>query len=142
MWINRKYFIQKLKIKRLGYFISKSDYPIPILYELFNPVNKSIEYKVNFDLLSDVLSHSNKCLAIISGTTNTVYKGKSSLIPVFFPGLSNKSITKLDEPSTSSYVDVLCNDENNEDWVIADFHGKVETNEFKNLLKSFSSFAN
>jgi hypothetical protein len=127
---------------RLGYLISKSDYPVPVLYHLVNPDDKSIEYKVNFDLLSEVLSHSNKCLAIISGTTKTVYKGKSNLIPLFFPGLNNESISKLDEPSTSSYVDVLCNDENNEDWIIADFHGKVETNECKNLLKSFSSFAN
>jgi hypothetical protein len=127
---------------RLGYYISKSDYPIPILYELFNSVNKSIEYKVNFNLLSEVLSHTRKCLAIISGTTKTVYKGKSSLIPLLFPGLNNESISKLEEPSASSYVDVLCNDENNEDWIIADFHGRVETNECNNLLKSFSSFAN
>jgi hypothetical protein len=48
------------------------------------------------------------------------YKGKSSLIPLLFPGLNNKSITKLEELSTSSYVDVLCNDENNENWIIAD----------------------
>jgi hypothetical protein len=57
---------------RLGYLISKSDYPVPVLYHLVNPDDKSIEYKVNFDLLSEVLSHSNKCLAIISGTTKTI----------------------------------------------------------------------
>jgi phenylpyruvate tautomerase PptA (4-oxalocrotonate tautomerase family) len=122
--------------------IARNEILLEELIQVLNNTNQKINHYYNFDLLSDVLSHSNKCLAIISGTTNTVYKGKSSLIPFFFPGLNDKSVTKLEEPSTSSYVDVLCNDENNENWIIADFHSKVETNECKNLVKSFSSFAN
>ena len=126
---------------RLGYLISKNDYPVPILYEFFNYQSQLIEYRINFDLFRLIITQTNKNMAIVSGTSNAVFKGKTSLIPLIFPGINEKSITKSNSYWESNYVDIICNDETSKDWIVADFHGKIEKIESLNLLKTLSAFA-
>ena len=137
-------FIELVSIEfqpRLGYFIAKNDYPVPIQYQYFDYQKNSVEVKVNFDILSHLLCLTSKCIAIVSGTSNALYKGKTSLISLAFPDLNPNSTIKSKHYSDLSHVDVICNDETSENWIIADFHGQVKIKESINLLKSFSVFA-
>ncbi len=137
-------FVEFVSIKnqpRIGYFISKNDYPVPMLYQKFDEQSNSFREKVNFEIFSNILCQSKKYLALISGTSNAICKGKTSLIPLVFPGLNKESIISSNPEFESSYADVICNDETSENWIIADFHGPVITTESLNLRKALGMFS-
>ena len=129
---------------KLGTLISKNDYPLPLMFSKYNFADSKIELELSFDTFQEVLCLTNKPLAIVSGTKNTIFKGKSSLIPLLFNGLhEEKSIfkSKINCLSKKNNIDIICNEETSKEWVIADFHSQIETNEAKLLLKSFSAYS-
>ena len=112
------------------------------MYHIYKRKENSIEYKVNFKIFDELLSSNEKRLAIISGTRNAVFKGKTAIIPSIFPGLSDKSFIKTTKQNEHNYVDIICNDETCKDWIIADFHGALDNNPtMQNLLKSMAFFS-
>ena len=127
---------------RLGYLLAKNDYPLPIFYQYYEHKNNCLEEKVNFEILSDLLCLANKSLAIVSGTSSTIRKGKSMLIPFMFSGLNINSVYEIraNTPLQNS-VDIICNDESNDNWIIADFNGLINGKNMVDLFRSFSAFA-
>lgn len=78
----------------------------------------------------------------MSGTASAAFNGKSTLIPYLFDGLhpeSSVTRAKTNNRWNSNTVDVICNDETSSKWVIADFHGRVESIQARNLLKAMLS---
>ncbi|RMZ98090.1 Interferon-induced very large GTPase 1 [Brachionus plicatilis] len=127
---------------RLGYLLAKNDYPLPIFYQYYENKNNCLEEKVNFEILSDLLCLTNKFLAIVSGTSSTIRKRQSMLIPFMFSGLNMNSVYEIraNTPLQNS-VDIICNDELNESWIIANFSGSINGKNMIDLFKSFSAFA-
>ncbi|RNA18608.1 hypothetical protein BpHYR1_042828, partial [Brachionus plicatilis] len=110
-------------LPRLGYLLSKNDYPLPLLYEVYDDRNNCLKEKINFEIFKDLLSFTSKPLAIVSGTSSSIRKGKSSLIPFMFSGLNKKSVfgVRKNTPVQNS-IDIICNEESNNNWIIADFN--------------------
>ncbi|CAF0742704.1 unnamed protein product [Brachionus calyciflorus] len=137
--------VNESSLPRLGYLISKNDYPLPLTYHIFdNSSPNKLKYKFNFDIFYDLLCLTDKSLAIVTGTKSTVRCGKSTLIPFIFPGLNQFSIYKnrIKMPEINN-IDILCNDETSEDWVIADFNGFIDNNNLLHfrLFKSISAYS-
>lgn len=137
-------------IPKLGKLIAQNNYPLPIVFTTCErpPVattspNK-LDYQLCFNIAFDLLSLTNKSLAVVSGTRNAIFSGKSQLIPVLFNGLDEtKSIFISKQPFAcrKNNVDLVCTEDNCcSDWVIADFHSDVNTMEAQNLLKSFGAY--
>ena len=123
---------------QLGLMIAKNDYPVPIMYPTYDHQLASIRNKVNFDLFQDIFCVPKKHLALVTGTVNTMQKGKSHLIPFMFTGLNKESIMKT---SVLPSVDVICNDETCPDWIVIDFNGSTQCPESAHLLELFSYYA-
>ena len=49
--------------------------------------------------------------------------------------------SKSNFEASKNNVDIICNEETCDSWVIADFHSEVENEQAKNLLKSFGAFS-
>ena len=129
---------------RLATLIIKNDYPLPLVYSIYNYKTNQIETKQCFELFEDVLCLTTRPLAVVSGTQNCVFKGKSSLIAYMFDGMHKElSVFRSSLKTTfeKNNVDLICNQENGNSWVIADFHSHVESDEAKNMLKSFGAYA-
>ena len=129
---------------KLATLVIKNDYPLPLVYSMYNYNTNQIETKQCFELFEDVLCLTTRPLAVVSGTQNCVFKGKSSLIPYLFDGM-HKELSVFRSPIETKFknnnIDLICNQENGNSWVIADFHSHVESDEAKNMLKSFGAYA-
>ena len=127
---------------KFGALLVKNDYPCPIIFndwETSVMVKEPKRYDICFELFSDLLSIiRHKSLIINSGTKNSSFKGKSSLIPLLFDDISNNCVFKSTKDNLRGAVDLICN---SSDWIIADFHSEIETNDSKNLLKALSEFS-
>ena len=129
---------------RLATLVIKNDYPLPLVYSMYNYNTNQIETKQSFELFEDVLCLTTRPLAVVSGTQNCVFKGKSSLIPYMFDGMHKElSVfrSSIETKFKNTNVDLICNQENGNSWLIADFHSHVESDEAKNMLKSFGAYA-
>jgi hypothetical protein len=125
---------------KFGTLLAKNDYPLPFMFTIYEE-NDGYKQKIEFEIFNDLLGLTNKSLMVISGTKNTVGKGKSSLIPVLLSGLhEERSIfkSKTCYSIKKNNVDLIYNSEY---WVIADFHSEIETQDAKNLLKAFSAYS-
>ncbi|RMZ95944.1 interferon-induced very large GTPase 1-like, partial [Brachionus plicatilis] len=129
-------------LPRLGYLLSKNDYPLPLLYEVYDDRNNCLKEKINFEIFKDLLSFTSKPLAIVSGTSSSIRKGKSSLIPFMFSGLNKNSVfgVRKKTPAKNS-IDIICNEESSNNWIIADFNGELTGKNMVNLFKSLSANA-
>jgi hypothetical protein len=136
--------VNKISKRKLGALIVKNDYPLPLIYPKFNIFSKIAELEnVSFDLFQEILYITSRPLACVSGTKNAVFKGKTSIIPFIFNGLHEERsvfISKSNFPCNENCIDIICN-EDTCDWIIADFHSKVETHQAKSLLKSFAAYS-
>ncbi|RNA07481.1 interferon-induced very large GTPase 1-like [Brachionus plicatilis] len=134
--------IGKQSLERLGYLLSKNDYPLPLLYETYDDRNNCLKEKINFQIFKDLLCFTSKPLAIISGTSSSIRKGKSSLIPFMFAGLNKNSVfgVRKNTPVQNS-IDIICNEESSNNWIIADFNGELTGQNMVNLFKSLSANA-
>jgi hypothetical protein len=129
---------------KLAKQIAKNDYALPLAYSVYNFKKDCLELKLSFKIFDEVLCFTYRPLAIFSGTKNAVYRGKTSLIPFIFDGMSQDlSIfsSKSNYEANKNNVDIICNEETCDSWVIADFHSEVENEQAKNLLKSFGAFS-
>ena len=129
--------------------IAKNENPLPVTYSCYNSqvqlTNEELLNKVNFKIFYDLVCLTSKSLALVTGTKSTFRNGKTSLIPFMFSGLNQFSTykTRKGMPKFSN-IDILCNDETSENWVIADFNGdlNLSNNEIdQKLFKSISAFS-
>ena len=122
---------------QFGVLISRNDYPVPIMYPIFDSHSDSHQiYKINSDLFRDLIFFSKKKLAINSGTKHSVKKGKSSSIPLFFPGIHS-----IMPPCDYASVEIYCNEESNSEWIVVDFNGETESEQATELMRIFSRFS-
>ena len=129
---------------KLGSLISRNDYAVPLIFNHFNINTNEIERKLEFESFEDLLCLTHKPLAIVSGTKNARFVGKSSLIPLLFGFSLNENSSHISISKTAlndSNVDLICNDETCDSWIIADFHGHVETKNAKCALQTLAEFA-
>lgn len=123
----------KISLPRLGSLIARNDYPIPLSFYKLSTDNH-LEYQLNFEILYEVLSLTNRKLIVINELNSN---NMLNLKEILFPG-SACFATKFDFPRWD-YVDVMLN----EDCVIAHFNFWV--NECKkvnrDLMNSFSAFS-
>lgn len=123
----------KISLPRLGSLIARNDYPIPLSFYKLSTDNH-LEYQLNFEILYEVLSLTNRKLIVINELNSN---NMLNLKEILLPG-SACFATKFDFPRWD-YVDVMLN----EDCVIAHFNFWV--NECKkvnrDLMNSFSAFS-
>lgn len=147
--------VNEASLPRLGYMIAKNDYPLPLTYQVYSDERSmwsrqaaaKLTYKLNFSLFYDLHCLTSRSLAIVTGTQATSRCGKTSLIRFMFSRLNQFSTyeTRINMPIVSN-VDVLCNDETSEDWIIADFNGIFSAMDDNytvnlNIFKSLSAFS-
>lgn len=140
--------VHDVSLPRLGNLIAKNDYPLPLTYFVYNDDdnnNSKLDYKINFKLFYDVLCLTRRSLAVIAGTESTFNCGKSRLIPLLFEGLNQESIYCINHRVRGmNTVDILCNEETNENWIVADFNGSISSSKTEidlNLFKTFAAFS-
>jgi hypothetical protein len=129
---------------KLGTLIAKNDYPLPLLFSTYDFQTDSVTRELTFELFDNVLCLTSKSLCVVSGTRSAAFKGKSSLIPYLFDGLHpTNSVFKSKTNNRFQWnnVDVLCNENTLDKWIIADFHSQVESQQATNLLRSFGAYA-
>jgi hypothetical protein len=100
---------------RLATLVIKNDYPLPLVYSMYNYNKNQIETKRCFDLSEDVLCLTTRPLAIVSETQNCLFKGKSSLIPHMFDGMHKElSVfrSSIETKFKNNNIDLICNQEN------------------------------
>ena len=123
---------------RLGYLISKNNYPMPLAYDYFCPGTNQTQTKIDFGIFTDAFCATDKCVALVSGSRNACKKGKSSLIPILFSGL-NGSVEMV--YNTDNQVDIISNSDSTSEWIVADFHGATNTFESLNLIRSIRAYS-
>lgn len=134
--------VGQISLPRLGYLVSKNDLPLPLGYYVYDERHQPdlLAYKINFDLFYDTLCLTDRSLALVTGTESTRNNGKSTLIPLMFPGLNKHSVYSIDQNTPrKDGIDMICNEETSEHWVIADFNGSLTVN--LNIFKSMCAFA-
>ncbi|CAF1137243.1 unnamed protein product [Adineta steineri] len=113
-----------------GNFIKKNDLPVPFAYYMWNKEINSIEYKINFNLLSEIMCLTNGQYILQIGSESTFGMGKTSMLQYIFPDKRTETLN-TDGSSTlrNGCIDVLCSpDEKNqkdESHTIFDVHGTI-----------------
>ncbi|CAF1461932.1 unnamed protein product [Adineta steineri] len=113
-----------------GNFIKKNDLPVPFAYYMWNKETNSVEYKINFNLLSEVMCLTSGQYILQIGSKSTIGMGKTSMLQFIFP---DKRIEALNTDGSSTLrngcIDVLFSPDGtgqkDESYFIFDTHGTM-----------------
>jgi hypothetical protein len=113
-----------------GTFIKKNDLPLPFAYYIWNMQKEVLEYKINFNLLAEVMCFTTGRYILQVGSQSTTGMGKTSLLQFIFP---DKRIEALNTDGSSIFrngcIDVLFPSDTkiqkDESYVIFDVHGTI-----------------
>jgi hypothetical protein len=113
-----------------GNFIKRNDLPVPFSYYTWNKEKNFLEYKVNFNILAEIMCLTNGQYVLQIGSQSTMSMGKTSLLQYIFP---DKRLEILATDGSSNLrngcIDVLFStedkDQKNESYVIFDVHGTI-----------------
>ncbi|CAF1346432.1 unnamed protein product [Adineta steineri] len=113
-----------------GNFIKKNDLPVPFAYYMWNNQINSVEYKINFNILSEIMCLTSGQYILQIGSESTIGKGKTSMLQYIFPDKRSEALN-TDGNSTlrNGCIDVLFSPDktgqNDESYVIFDTHGTM-----------------
>ena len=114
----------------LGNFIKKNDLPIPFAYYMWNQQKSCVEYKINFNLLAEVMCLTTGRYILQVGSESAIGMGKTSMLQFIFP---DKRVEALNTDGSSTLrngcIDVLFSSntisQKNESYIIFDVHGTI-----------------
>ncbi|CAF3729641.1 unnamed protein product [Rotaria sp. Silwood1] len=113
-----------------GNFIKKNDLPVPFAYYMWNKKNNILEYKINFNLLAEIMCLTNDHYILQVGSESAIGMGKTSLLHYIFPDKRVEALN-TDGKSTRRHgcIDVIfssqATNQKNESYIIFDTHGTI-----------------
>ncbi|CAF1034200.1 unnamed protein product [Adineta steineri] len=113
-----------------GNFIKKNDLPVPFAYYMWNNQTNFVEYKINFNLLSEIMCLTSGQYILQVGSESTIGMGKTSMLQFMFPDKRSEALN-TDGNSTlrNGCIDVLFSPDGagqkSESYVIFDAHGTM-----------------
>ncbi|CAF1050639.1 unnamed protein product [Rotaria sordida] len=113
-----------------GNFIKKNDLPVPFAYYMWNKQKKFVEYKINFNLLAEIMCLTTGPYILQVGSESAMRMGKTSLLQYIFPDKRAEALN-TDGSSTlrNGCIDVLfpsdAANQKNETYAIFDVHGII-----------------
>ena len=113
-----------------GNFIKKNDLPIPFAHFTWSKQRDTMEYKINFNTLAEIMCLTTDQYILHIGSESTMGMGKTSLLQFIF---SNKHFETLTTDGSSTLrngcIDVLfatnSKDQKTESSIIFDVHGTI-----------------
>ncbi|CAF1372282.1 unnamed protein product [Didymodactylos carnosus] len=114
----------------LGHFIKKNDLPIPFSYYTYNKIVQSVQYKINFNTLAEVLCLTDDRFLLQIGSPSTVGLGKTTLLQNIFHDKRKESLnadgtTKLRSCCIDLLFASMTYNHASEKYIVFDVHGTM-----------------
>ncbi|CAF1348090.1 unnamed protein product, partial [Didymodactylos carnosus] len=127
----------------LSNFIKRNDLPVPLSYYIYDKFENKVHYKINFNLLAEILCLTDDRVLLQFGSASASGRGKSSMLLYLFRDKRKESLNiDDDEKLHSCCIDTLfAHDYDKHSYVIFDVHGTLVDNINRDLVNSIQHYA-